>query len=113
MQTILKLKKNHLLNYELVSRFNGAFANRNQIKLTYFFSKSSRTEGDPHAGISYLQTLLKNMGSNELKLLMALEQIELEDFTSAQQNLDSYLEKLKVNFTTIFELSVLKWSNCF
>jgi hypothetical protein len=53
------------------------------------------------------------MGSNELKLLMALEQIELEDFTSAQQNLDSYLEKLKVNFTTIFELSVFKWSNCF
>jgi hypothetical protein len=53
------------------------------------------------------------MGSNELKLLMALEQIELEDLTSAQQNLDSYLEKLKVNFTTIFELSVFKWSSCF
>ena len=39
---------------------------------------------------------------------MALEQIELEDLTSAQQNLDSYLEKIKVNFTTIFELSVFK-----
>ncbi len=101
------------MNYELVSKFNGAFAHRNQIKLIYFFSKSSRTEGDPFAGISYLQTLLKNMGSNELKLLMALEQIELEDFTSAQQNLDSYLEKLKVNFTTILELSVFKWSSCF